>query len=101
MSSSIKSDDLISLKKCSSSNAIEVLKVLKVTNSNGAISCREYIRDELNIPYDEVHKLLDEALLALDVVDDLKRIVSQNKSEQECYKDILTYIYKEKDGVSK
>jgi len=30
------------------------------------------------------------------VIDDLKKIVSQNKSEQECYKDILTYLYKEK-----
>jgi len=29
----------------------------------------------------------------LEVVDDLKKIVSQNKSEQECYKDILSYIY--------
>ena len=36
-----------------------------------------------------------------DVVDDLKRIVSQNKSEQECYKDILSYIYKEGKDVKK
>ena len=32
---------------------------------------------------------------ALGVINDLKDIVSQNKSERECYKDILSYIYKE------
>ena len=35
------------------------------------------------------------------VINDLRKIVSQNKSEKKCYKDILTYIWKEKEDVEK